>query len=92
MLLHLTDVLWLPESVCFNLDKQGPEFKVENFPHEIQAKWRKSDESFIARISDYNRKNFRSNPRTIIADASHHTNKHNWYVERPILSIHIFNI
>ena len=79
-MIYFPDVLWLPESVCFNLDKQGAEFRKENFPHEIQAKWRQSDESFIARISDYNRQNFRANPITIIADASHHTNKHNWYV------------
>ena len=85
---YISDVLWLPESVCFNLDKQGPEFKKENFPLEIQAKYRKSDESFIARISDYNRENFRYNPYTVIADASHHTNAHNWY-DWCFLHIHI---
>ena len=75
---NIKDVLRLPETRSFNLDKNlWTKDCFEDDP-EILAKWRPSDEMFIVRISEYGRKNFRSNPNQLVADSSHKTNSAGW--------------
>ena len=67
----------LPETRSFNLDKNNwtRDCKFFEDEPEIKAKWRKCSEMYICRISEYGRRNFRTNPQTIVADASHNTNQ-----------------
>ena len=72
----LKDVLLWEETRCFNFDKAG--WKKEAWPLEIQHKWRSSDEMFVLRVSQYGLKNFIANPRSLVCDSSHNTNRNNW--------------
>ena len=71
-------MLRLPECRAFNLDKNGDDWKQQDFPEDVRWKWRQSEDMFIVRISDYGLECFRKNPRVILADATHKSNKHNF--------------
>ena len=72
---NITDMLRLAECRAFNLDKNGDNWRKLDFPEDVHSKWRESEDMFIVRISDYGRQCFRENPKAIMADATHKTNK-----------------
>ena len=71
----LCDLFRDPEIRGFNIDGQWPK---EDWPEDIQLKHYESPVHGIIRISEMGRRYFRENPKTLVVDGTHKTNRSDW--------------